>query len=184
MAELHTCPECNGTGAYEPDCWCCDGEMIIPIAKALENGFSEEDLEDAYDGHCRCPSDECQGDPCDLCGGDGRVAHQTIEDEITRTLLCAKHGHIPARRRRLHYDRVAFDDALLARFAGCECKDRGWITWYRSIFGDEISLTASGEAEAEKRAVGWARGADVSLCWIDDDGRFADDGGNARADHG
>lgn len=174
------CPECDGTGAYDPDCWLCEGEMIIPIQKALDEGYSEKDLEDAYDGYCRCPADECRGDSCDLCEGDARVTQKTIDDEITRVLLCAKNGTLPARRYVLPNGRISHSDELLARFAGAECRERGWIHWFVSFMGDEISLTPAGEDEARKREIDWLRDCDVSLRYIDDVGRFEDDGGPAR----
>ncbi|MBO6755727.1 MAG: hypothetical protein JJ902_05340 [Roseibium sp.] len=174
------CPECDGTGAYKPDCWLCEGEMIIPVQKALDEGFAEDDLEDAYDGYCRCPSYECHGDSCDLCEGEGRVTQRTIDDEITRVLLCAMDGIVPARRYVLASGRISHSDELLARFAGVECRKRGWISWFVSIMGDEISLTPDGEVEARKRQIEWLREGDVSLRYIDDVGRFEDDGGPSR----
>lgn len=171
-----TCPECEGTGAYKPDCWLCDGEMIIKIEKALAEGYSESDLEDAYDGLCRCPADECRGDSCDLCEGDGTVAVQQREDEITRVLMYGLTRTIPPRISRSHYGRIYESYDLLSNFAGAVCKERGWIRWFRSVLGDEVSLTPSGEAEARSREWGWLRRRDVTLGPVDDKGRLEDDG--------
>ncbi|WP_269581927.1 hypothetical protein [Roseibium sp. Sym1] len=172
-----TCPECNGTKAYKPDCWLCQGEMVIPIKKTIEEGYSVNDLEDAYDGQCRCPAWDCNGDPCDLCDGYGKVEPHVIEQEITRVLLCAMNGTVPPRCSSSWFGRAYESDDLLAKFAGVECRERGWIWWFVSVFGDEISLTQAGEEEARKRQVEWLRTKDVSLRHIDDIGRFEDDGG-------
>lgn len=174
------CPECNGTGAHKPNCWLCDGDRIIKIEKALSEGYSEEYLEDAYDGECMCPADECRGDSCELCEGDGVVDRQAVEDEVTRVLLCAQSGTLPPRLHRLPYGRIVMEDALLANFAGGVCEDRGWIRWYRSILGDEISLTPAGEIEAKARSWDYARRKDTTLCPIDDLGRLDDDGAPSR----
>lgn len=174
-----TCPECNGTGASKPDCWLCAGERIVKIKKALAEGFTEDDLEEAYDGECYCPADECRGDSCELCEGEGKVAPQVVEDEITRVLLYGLTRSIPPRITRNHYGRPCESDDLLANFAGGVCRENGWINWYRSILGDEVSLTPAGEAEAQSRAWGWARRRDLTLGPIDDLGRLDDDGSPA-----
>ena len=171
-----TCPECNGTGAYKPDCWLCAGEMIIKVEKAVAEGWSESDLEDAYDGECRCPADDCNGDSCDICEGYGKTSPQRVEDEITRVLMYGLTRSIPPSISRNHFGRVYESDDLLSNFAGRLCRERGWINWYRSVMGDEVSLTKAGEAEAEDRAWDWARRRDVTLGPIDDLGRLADDG--------
>lgn len=171
-----TCPECEGTGAYKPDCWLCKGEMLIKIKKALAEGYSESDLEDAYDGECRCPADECRGDSCELCEGDGTITVQQRDDEITRVLMYGITKVIPPRITLTHYGRVHTSDELLANFAGRVCEERGWIRWFRSMLGDEVSLTPAGEAEALSRAWEWARRHDVTLGPVDDFGRFDDDG--------
>lgn len=171
-----SCPECNGTGAYDPDCWLCEGERIVKVEKALAEGYAESDLDDAYDGECCCPADDCRGDSCALCGGDGTITPEQREDEITRVLIYGLTKTIPPRITRNHYGRPCESDDLLALFAGRECRERRWIDWYCSILGDEVSLTPAGKAEAESRAWAWARRRDVTLGPVDDFGRLADDG--------
>lgn len=171
-----TCPECDGTGAYKPDCWLCAGDMSIKVEKAVAEGYSASYLEDAYDGECRCPADDCNGDSCDLCEGDGKVSPQRVEDEITRVLMYGVTRSIPMSISRNHFGRICESDDLLSNFAGRVCRERGWIDWYCSVLGDEVSLTKAGEAEAESRSWDWARRRDVTLGPIDDMGRLADDG--------
>lgn len=171
-----TCPECNGTGAYKSDCWLCAGERIIKVEKALAEGFSEGDLEEVYDGECDCPADECWGDSCVLCEGYGRISERERDDEITRVLIYGLTQSLPPRLSRNAYGRVVEGDELLARFAGGECREKGWVRWYGSILGDELSLTPAGKAEADSRAWGWARRRDVTLGPVDDFGRLDDDG--------
>lgn len=175
--EQCTCPACHGTGAYKPDCWLCEGEMIIKVEKALAEGYSEADIEDAHDGECRCPADECRGDSCELCEGSGTITVQQREDEITRVLMYGLTQTIPPRITRNHLGRIYETDDLLANFAGGVCQERGWIRWYRSILGDDLSLTPAGEIEARHREWNWLRRRDVMLGPIDDNGRWADDGG-------
>lgn len=185
MAEISapdcTCPECEGTGAYKPDCWLCEGQMIIKIETALAQGYSESDLEEAYDGYCSCPSYECRGDSCELCEGDGKITVQEREDEITRVLMYGLTKSIPPRITRNHYGRPCESDELLSSFAGGVCRERGWISWFCSILGDEVSLTPAGELEAQSRAWAWARRRDLTLGPVDDLGRLDDDGAPARA---
>lgn len=172
------CEECNGTGAYKPDCWLCGGSREITIKAAIDERYSLEELE-LYDLHyCRCPADECHGDSCDLCEGSGKMEDWRLEHEVTRVLIMAKTDFMPDRLFRLHNGRKVWDaDALLSTFAAAICRDRGWINWFTSIFGDEIDLTEAGEQEFETRIHDWHKLHDSDNRSIDDFGRWADDGG-------
>lgn len=171
------CPECDGTGAYAPSCWLCEGTRDVKIERAIAEGYDIDDLEVYDDGYCRCPAYECRGDSCDLCEGDGKVDPRVPEDEITRVLVFGLADFIPPRRYRLHNGRTVDHDELLARFAAAECRERGWLHWFVSVFGDELSLTPEGEAEAGRRYPDWVKGRDVHHAPIDALGRWADDGG-------
>lgn len=81
------CPECNGTGADDPDCWLCEGYMSVKTRKAVKAGFDKEDLDDEGDGYCRCPA--CGGDSCEACSGDGRQPADYMRREMARVLLTA-----------------------------------------------------------------------------------------------
>lgn len=177
MAKIE-CLECEGTGAHMPDCWLCSGERTIKIEKALAEGYTLEDLEAASpeDDYCRCPADECQGDSCELCEGDGTMEGWRLEHEVTRVLTMAKTGLMPP-RLHLYNRQIIRSDELLANFAGRIARDRGWIRWFCSILGDEISLTPDGEREYDARVYDWHRQQDVENCLIDIAGRWVDDGG-------
>lgn len=173
-----TCFECDGTGAYKSDCWLCEGAQMVTVKKAQAEGYHLDDLEDIEDdGYCRCPAYECNGDSCGLCEGSGKMEHWRAEHEVTRVLICAHSGHIPGRMHLLGNIRRIFNDELLSNFAGRICRDREWINWFTSVFGDEISLTPAGEAEYEARIFDWHKQKDVDNCALDIGGRWADDGG-------
>lgn len=162
------CMECDGTGAYKPDCWLCEGEMEVPISEALENGYALGDLETYPDEDvCRCPAYECRGDTCGICEGSGEMEDWRLEHEVTRVLIMAKTDVMPP-RLRLYNRRIIRSDDLLAVFAGRVAKERGWIWWFCSIFGDEISLTPDGERE-RIRAIdaGTPFSAPMPAWWVD-----------------
>lgn len=175
--DMIKCLECNGTGAYKPDCYLCEGSMEIPVKLALEEGWNLDELE-VYEGEdiCRCPSEDCHGDSCQICEGSGEMDGWRTEHEVTRVLITAKSGHIPLRLYRGYWGST-WNDERLSSFAGELCHERNWITWFRSILGDEISLTPAGEAEYSARIFDWHRQHDVTKCQIDIGGRWADDGG-------
>lgn len=174
-----TCPECDGTGSRCPDCWLCDGKRTIKVSHALAEGYAMSDLQNVYEDECDCPTDDCRGDCCELCDGFGEITERQRDDEITRVLVFGVTRDIPPRLTRSHYGRVWESDELLSSFAGGECRAKGWISWYVSVFGDEVNLTPSGEAEALSRMWGWCRQRDAALAPVDDFGRFDDDGGRA-----
>ena len=170
------CPECQGTGAYMPDCWLCKGSRDVLMSEALEEGYVEEDLDFIDDGYVVCPVYGCHGEICSLCHGDGEVLEYEIDHEITRVLVYGLEERLPPRITN-HYGRRYHTYDFLARFAGKYCRDKGWIYWFVSVFGDEISLTKEGMAEAKARRWGWYAGLDSTTCPYDDAGRWCDDGG-------
>lgn len=175
-----TCFECNGTGADQPDCWLCRGKMFISVHKARREGYSADDIED-YKGSCRCPADECRGDSCEWCDGAATVDPGLFEREVTRVLICAGLGHIPETPVRFHGGWRRSSRLLLSPAAGRYCKKQGWIGWWRSMFGDDISLTDAGRHEFDRRHPAWVAQFDCDWRPYDEDGRFADDGGASSA---
>lgn len=177
MSDMIKCLECNGTGAYKPDCYLCEGKMEVKVSVALDHGYSAGDLE-IYDGEdvCRCPAYECNGDLCVICEGSGEMDAWRTEHEVTRVLIAAKTGSPPPRLFRGCWGST-WSDELLSTFAGDIAQERGWLRWFQSILGDEISLTPAGKAEYEARIFDWHKQHDVSNCPIDIGGRWADDGG-------
>lgn len=173
------CPDCYGSGAYCPDCWLCKGARFVKVRKALANGYSREDLENVENGECLCPTWDCRGDHCTFCEGTGEREPADIEREVTRVLICALTGRIPGSPYRTHYGRVLWNDGdLLSLAAGRFCEERRWVRiWRELVFGDDLILTGAGRVEAERRLPGWLAQYDVSLCHVDDDGRWGSDGG-------
>ena len=102
-----------------------------------------------------------------------------FEREISRVLICAGLGHIPKIPVRFHGGWRRSDRLLLSPAAGRHCKKQGWIGWWRSIFGDDISLSDAGRREFEKRHLDWVTQFDSDWRPYDEDGRFADDGGRS-----
>lgn len=176
-SRITKCAECRGTGAEEPDCELCRGGMFVSIRKAIRHGWRREDLEDAGEGDCLCP--QCDGDLCDQCMGDGTVGLGVNEQQETRVLIFGLVGSIPPVRWRDPYGRAREHDALLVSSAGRAVRDKGWISWFTSIFGDEVRLTPAGKVEALTRLFDWTRLRDVTLGPVDDFGRWGDDGGRA-----
>ena len=177
MAKMIPCPDCDGTGARNPNCWVCKGMRSPRWRRCVALGFPKTDLDEIEDdGYCRCPSMECHGDSCDLCMGDGQVSSDVPETEVTRVLIFGLTQVLPNRYRLSSYGRWLHDDGYLSTSAGAECQKRGWITRHNSIFGHEVYLTDAGRIEAERRIGGWHALHDCTLRHIDDDGRMADDG--------
>lgn len=177
--KLPVCFECNGTGASQPDCWLCKGEMFISVRKAKRNGYAVEDLEDIYRGSCRCPTYECSGNTCDWCEGDGRVDPGLFEREVTRVLICAATGRIPDIPVPYYGGWSKSDYLLLSSVAGRHCRERHWIHWSTSILGDDLSLTDAGTVEFERRHPAWLAQFDSNWMPYDSAGRWADDGGKS-----
>jgi hypothetical protein len=176
------CGDCEGSGAHRSDCWLCKGRRYIRAKLAYRHRYRKEDLDDIEDdGYCRCPA--CGGDTCVWCNGDGEVAADIEAQQETRVLVYGLTQRIPPLRVRQYWrgGRVALDDALLSTHAARACRDKGWINWFCSVFGDEIYLTPLGEAEAKRRYVGWLCSFDSTQAPLDIHGRFDDDGGCLQA---
>jgi hypothetical protein len=181
MRERRTidCPDCRGTGAMNPDCWVCKGARTIRWRRAVALGWSKGDLcnLDPTDPYCDCPSDQCQGDECGLCGGDGIVRIDVPEIEITRALIFLSTGAIPPRYERAESGRLHVDtEALLSVSAARICEERGWGWRLNSIFGHEFHARDAGLEEAARRMPAWVCAHDSDNRSIDWHGRLADDG--------
>lgn len=180
MPKLMQCPDCDGTGAKEPDCWLCRGKREVSIRRAMKEGWTRNDLKDSVIDRywCICPRDECRGEECHLCEGSGKIEPSTLDVEETRVLICAKTDDIPP-RYSFHAGRWMTLDhrSLLSISAARRCRDKGWITWFCTVFGDELDLTEVGEQEAERRLVEWSAAHDSRRQPYDEWARWADDGG-------
>lgn len=148
------CPECDGTGADKPDCYCCKGRRTIHWRAAIRHGFKKRDMQNLEDdGIGDCPS--CEADQCQACEGSGAVPGNYMQRERERILLTALNDRrifpriivdtfVPY-RKRTPVTRVYVDhDAFLSNAAGEVCRRAGEINWFRTIFGDEISLSNRG----------------------------------------
>lgn len=137
--------ECRGTGAEDPDCWLCKGDLTIKIEEAQSEGYSLDDLQGlADDEYCDCPV--CERATCDFCEGDGRVWPEVNEQQERRVLLMALNGgEIPSLIYQSFDGPPVIDrDALLSKEAAARCREKDEITWFCSVFGDEIGLTKKG----------------------------------------
>jgi hypothetical protein len=139
-----TCEECSGTGSTEPDCKVCKGYRSIKVRTAYAHGYRKADLADVEsDGFCECPA--CDGDMCDMCEGSGEVQAIEAEQQLRRVLIQAKEGRIPPLISLSWRGQVHFGDNLLSMEAARRAKRDGLITWWCSVFGDELRLTSAGE---------------------------------------
>lgn len=145
MREGHVlCEECNGTGSTVPDCWMCDGYRSVKVHAAYARGYRKAWLEDIEsDGFCKCPV--CDADMCGLCEGGGEVPALEQEQQFRRVLIAAKEDRVPPLISLDWQGRVRFGDGLLSRHAARQARKAGLITWYCSVFGDELRLTSAGE---------------------------------------
>lgn len=126
----------------------------------IRHGFKKSDMQNLEDdGIGDCPS--CQGEECQSCEGSGAVPENYMQRERERILLTALNDgrifpriavdtFVPYRKRtpitRIHVDHEAY----LSNAAGDVCRRAGEIHWFRTIFGDEISLTNLGKAAVMK----------------------------------
>src|SRR5574340_1203999 len=148
MTKMIPCPDCDGTGAMNPNCRVCKGMRSPHWRRCVALGFAKADLEEIEDdGYCRCPSWDCHGDSCDLCMGDGQVSADTPELEITRVLVFGPTQALPQRYWRSPYGRWLDRDGYLSTSAGSECQKRGWITRINSVYGHQVYLTNAGRIE-------------------------------------
>jgi hypothetical protein len=151
------CIDCNGTGG-DDSCYLCRGHRIIPVRRALREGYQKDDLDEIYENRCDCPA--CHADACELCDGSGTITAEDVEREITRVLICGLTGRIPPVLSRHEWPngRVIIHDheRLLSPGASWICKKRGW-SWRLQVlaFGDELHMYPAGKLEAEKRYRIW-----------------------------
>lgn len=145
MQEGHViCGECKGTGSTEPDCAVCKGYRSLKVHAAYAHGYRKADLEiDHFDGFCECPA--CDADMCEMCEGSGEVLAMEQEQQLRRVLILAKEGRIAPLISLDWRGRIHFGDKLLSLEAAREAKRRGLITWWCSVFGDDLYLTQAGE---------------------------------------
>lgn len=178
-----TCPDCEGHGTEQWECWCCEGHGTMKWRRAVALGWRKSDLSNLghEDDYCDCPRDDCRcRDSCDTCAGDGYVPVANIEIEITRVLLYGITDDIPPRyyvnQHTGHLQPVRFGENLLSKAAAHACKARKWVTIYCDIFGHSVSLTDAGQEEALRRLPEWTASHDSRWELCDPVGRLADDG--------
>lgn len=194
------CFECAGTGAACPDCWLCEGHMTVHWRRAVRQGWMKGDLDlDAGSDYVTCPRDECRGDYCDVCRGDGIVGRGLFQVEVTRVLVFGLKQRLPPVVERFTYPnprtlpalvaklkprdrflyacqapRIVDRERLLSAQAARYCMERRWGNRLNSIFGHEFYLTPAGEAEAERRYphwLNWLSGVSLQhwLEWVEGD---------------
>lgn len=174
-SNLTKCLQCEGTGAYNPTCWLCEGELYVSVTHAKDAGYTLDISDNGKD--CRCPADGCYGDCCEVCEGTGMVEQRVLDDEVTRVLMYGLSQKIPPRLYRFNHRTLVEYGELLSDFAGAICRENKWINHHRSIFGDNVHLTDAGEIEAKNRVHGWHKSMDADTSKIDTFGCWADDGG-------
>lgn len=149
------CFECKGTGSSVPDCDLCGGYRTVKAKRAYAKGWKKADLEVEDDGYCDCPACYDEARTCMFCAGDGTVSQLVKDQQRNRVLLTAKASRsgkitpcfdLGYRDGRLE---VSDDIYLLSNVHARELRDQGLISWWTSVFGDEIYLTAEGEAAAK-----------------------------------
>ena len=160
------CSECKGTGSSEPECRTCKGERWITAKRAYRHGWRKADLiEMSMDGWCECP--ECYDDArtCMFCNGNGNGDPFIDNQQQMRVLVCALNGTIPlVFRTEVRGDFIQDGDMfLLSRQATRQCRDDGFIYWFSSPFGDQISLSDKGKLEAKKA---WSEYRELCRRWI------------------
>jgi hypothetical protein len=117
----------------------------MKLRRAYALGYKKDELEIEEDGWCRCP--RCGGDSCGNCLGDGYVYPEVARQQMVRVLLCGYTGDVPPLIYTDQWGRAHRDNnAYLSRAAAAEARERGYIHWFCTFMGDEISLTRAGEA--------------------------------------
>jgi hypothetical protein len=151
--DLVSCRECRGTGAQDPDCEICHGSRDVKLKRLYALGWKKGDLEDVdeSDGYARCPSYDCNGDTCEFCQGDGRVAfHEQIQQE-RRALIFARYQRMPPLCTVSYWGRRQREHQLLSAEAAGDLVESGKATRLNVVaFGHEFYL---------------GRGADFPALW-------------------
>lgn len=160
------CPECNGTGAEDPDCWLCKGDRTIRVHRAYRNGYKKADLENVEDdGLCDCPA--CDGHTCGTCEGDGTVLTDYLWREAQRVLLSALQGcKEPFPRIEWSERGGSVDvDALLSPAGHAWLYDLG-LSYGRigNMFSEWVNLSREGEQAAAELLVP-SETADLVRMW-------------------
>lgn len=144
------CKECEGTGSSVPGCKLCKGHRSIEIKHAHAGGWKNSDLTglDYGDGYCDCP--RCDAVSCMFCEGDCIVEPIVNTQQEMRVLVYGLGGRIPPVFRTDFRGKFAPDDDmhLLSRSAVAACREKGLVSWFVSVFGDEVYLTPEGEVAA------------------------------------
>lgn len=180
MARKPRCFECAGTGAACPDCWLCEGHMSVHWRRAVNQGWAKGDLDLDGSDYATCPRDECRGDTCDVCGGDGVVERGQFQIEVTRVLVFGLTQRLPPVIERFSYPdprtfarayaaldapgrfdyansrpRIIDRGRLLSGHAASYCMEKRWGNRLNSMLGHEFYLTPKGNAEAARRYEHW-----------------------------
>lgn len=149
---MANCIECKGTGSTEPDCELCNGYRSVSAKRAYAKGWKKIELPEVeHDGYCECPLCYDTASTCMFCYGDGVAISGVEEQQRMRVLICALWKFIPPVFYVDHYGEfiVDRDMDLLSSRAGGELHRENLISWWKSIFGDEIYITPKGIPEAK-----------------------------------
>lgn len=177
------CFECNGTGARDPDCWVCRGQMAVKWRRVVRLGWKKEWLDGLDPGadYCRCPREGCHGDECAFCGGAGKAHPGDFQREVTRVLVYGLTQHMPPALERVTLPNgrsVVREDEerCLSAAAARHVNEKGWGWRLNSMLGHEFYLRPNGEAEAKRRYPAWLNwlsetSFDHWLAWMSHDDR-------------
>jgi len=166
------CFECKGTGSSVPDCYLCEGYRSVKAKRAYALGWKKTDLIDLQeDGFAECPSCYDEARSCIFCYGDGKVDSFINEQQRNRVLIAAAHNRSDPPvcfRFERNTSRLEVDPQinLLSGAHARELKREQMITWYCSVFGDEIYLTPQGENAAR---AAWKEYRSLRRKWVLDE---------------